>query len=106
MKLAVSFFSLPPNSHRTALLESVSVFTRNDVIRARESIGRATSVAIRSGNRSARDFGTSSPRTRDRYAIGNTTRTMAIGSAQLAIRGHGRLWMMGFREAMAAAPPI
>jgi hypothetical protein len=53
MKLALSFLSLPPKSHNTALLDAVSVFTRNEVARDRTD-GRRTRQAMCSGKRSAR----------------------------------------------------
>ena len=65
MKLAPSF-SLPPKSQSTALLEAVSDLTKNEVMRERKSIGRATIRAICSGNRRARDLGTNSPNTKER----------------------------------------
>ena len=63
MKLAVPE-SLPPKIRRTVLLEPVNSFTRKEVLLEMASMGSATKDAMRSEKRSARDLGTSSPRTR------------------------------------------
>src|SRR3990172_4015644 len=105
MKLAPPA-SLQPKIHSTALLDTVRVFTKNALIRARNSMGRASSDLICSEKRSARDFGTSSPSTREKYEMGTTTNKIAMASPQRVTQGKGRDSICGFRKPMAAAPPM
>src|SRR4029078_2531171 len=96
IKLAVSF-SPPPNSLSTRLLDAVRALTATELILARKSIGRATKQAICSEYLSARYLGTNSPRTSDRYEIGNTTMRSAIASAHRAAKENGNAAIWGLR---------
>jgi hypothetical protein len=82
--------SLPPNSLSTRLLDPVSSLTKIALECASSSMGRATTQAICSENRKARDLGTSSPSTSEKYEIGRTTMVSAMASAQRVVNAGNR----------------